>query len=262
LGRLGLIGSVEAVDVRRQIGIARMEQGQPLASVKTGRRRELQHRKAEGGERPRLDQAKAEALHSGKGLGTASQHHDLARLEPAPALATGVVGRGAAGASRRRDARNIGTTRLAAAGVAVALAIATAAIALTVPAAAALAIALAVPVAAPIAPAIPIAGAAPLAAAAVALAISIALAIPVAAAVALAIAVAAAVALAIPVAGAAPLAAAAGISWGNQGLGKTAPKSNPQSDSQIQVECGRMSARFPGLGAQKDAAGRTPQDES
>ena len=96
LGRLGLIGSVEAVDVRRQLRIARMEQGHPLARIKTGRRGELQHRKAEGGERPRLDQAKSEALDPGEGLGTAAQHHDLARLEPAPSLATGV------GVRRRR----------------------------------------------------------------------------------------------------------------------------------------------------------------
>ncbi len=68
-----------------------MEQNHSLARVKTGRGGELQHRKAEGGERPRLDQAKAEALDAGEGLGTAAQHHHLARLEPAPSLATGVV---------------------------------------------------------------------------------------------------------------------------------------------------------------------------
>ena len=81
-----------------------MEQGHPLARVQTGRRGELQHGKAEGGERPRFDQAEAQALDPGEGLGTAAQHHDLARLEPTPSLATGVVRPAPLVRGRRRDA--------------------------------------------------------------------------------------------------------------------------------------------------------------
>ena len=86
-----------------------MEQGHPLARIKAGRRGELQHRKAEGGERPRLDQAKSEALDPGEGVGTVAQHHDLARLEPAPSLATeaGVVGRSVAAGGGRRNAGSL-----------------------------------------------------------------------------------------------------------------------------------------------------------
>ena len=79
-----------------------MEQGHRLARIKAGRGGELQHRKAEGGERPRLDQAKSEVLDPGEGVGTVAQHHDLARLEPAASLATeiGVADRSVAAAGR------------------------------------------------------------------------------------------------------------------------------------------------------------------
>jgi hypothetical protein len=237
LGRLGLIGSVEVVDVRRQLGVARMEQGHPLARVKTGRRGELQHRKAEGGERPRLNQAKAETLHSGEGLGTAAQHHDLARLEPAPSLATGarVAGRAAtAAAGWRRDTGSAGAASLAAAAVpvvAIALAIAIAVIA---------AIALAVPIALAIA---------------IAVIAAVALAVPLPVAIALAIAVSAAVAVSIP------MAALGGEGRGDQavmGIGR-AKQGAGHAQGQDAQDCGgqkirgREARRRPGMGGEARA---------
>jgi hypothetical protein len=98
LGRLGLIGSIDAVDIRRRTGKARVEQGDRLARVQTGRRSELQHRKAEGAEGPCLDQAETQALEPGEGLGTIAQHHHLAGLKAMPSLMAGI------GAARRRAA--------------------------------------------------------------------------------------------------------------------------------------------------------------
>src|SRR6185369_16611644 len=125
-------------DVHRQIRIARTEQGHPQTPVEAGRRGELQHRKAEGGERSRLDQVKAETLHSREDLGTVAQHHDLARLEPAPSLATGagLAGQAAAAAGWRRD---VGSAAAAAAGAAAAVVAAGAAAAVAAGAAAAVA---------------------------------------------------------------------------------------------------------------------------
>ena len=67
-----------------------MEQGNRLARVQPGRRSELQHRKAEGVERPRLDQAETEPLDSGEGFGTVAQHHHLAGLEAMPCFMAGI----------------------------------------------------------------------------------------------------------------------------------------------------------------------------
>jgi hypothetical protein len=165
-----------------------MKQGDRLARIQAGRGPELQHRKAEGAEGPRLDQAETKALEPGQGLGTIAQHHHLAGLEATPTLMTGI---GPAGWRAAAGGGEAGPAAILTSAVAVTLAIPVA-----------VAVSLAVPV--PMAVAVPIALApvtvpaiAPITVA-TAIAVSAAIAVPVAVSVALAALAASAIPVAIP----------------------------------------------------------------
>jgi len=107
-----------------------MEQGDRLARIQAGRGSELQHRKAEGAERPRLDQTEAQALDPGERLGTIAQHHHLAGLEAVGPLMAGIgpAGRRAAAGGRQPGpaailARAVAIPPVTTAAVAVAVAV-------------------------------------------------------------------------------------------------------------------------------------------
>ena len=165
LGSLGLIESVEAVDVRRQLGEVGMEKGDCPACVQAGRGAEFQHRKSEGGERPRLDQAEAEALDLGDRLRTIAQHDDFARLESAPSLPVSIGAPERRATGQGRTTGGLVVAAMAGAGiaaasplaiaVAVSVALAPAVVAPTIPIPIAVAVSVAIALAAVVAPTIP-----------------------------------------------------------------------------------------------------------
>src|SRR5215472_10016847 len=195
LGRLGLIGAVDAVDVGRHAGEVRMEQGDRLARIQAGRGPELQHRKAEGAEGPRLDQAEAQALDPGQGLGAIAQHHHLAGLEAMPPLMAGI---GPAGRSAAAGGREPGPAAIHACAIAIPLIVA---VAVPVPLAAPIPIALAVPISIAVSATIPIAAAVAVSAA---VTLSIAISTPIAATIPVALTTPISIAVTLPVTVSAP----------------------------------------------------------